>query len=798
MELFKKPLKTGTDEQIDKINNINKKLEQNTQYTSFKELPAELKAKGWILNKSEILIPYNDDNIYWSCRVNPESKNDKRMKKWIISWKYYTENETYSIGEEFYSNIFINRTNPQSDKEIGNRNKVMGRITQEHGLPRGQGEVRGYWDSQVFDLNKHQIGQISLDNFEKQEDIEEIKEKPQYPETFEDYPEPVQKEAIEIIQDNDFLEYLLDSVSWKHQGDRKTAKLLLLSVATAYLELPVHIYLNAPKGEGKTDLLNRIKELQPDQYVVDLVSFSSKALFYGNESILNPEFNLLFLDDIKLTIDIIELLKLLLDNERKNKIHRTVIDGKYVEMELPEQFLGLINRAKDDLDSELGDRCYYENLDNLEKKDVIYVKNAIKEKTVRIIDPYHEQLNSKIKCCIQWLVDKRIKVYNPMLSFVDVKNHNNRNITHYNSLSKGMTFWNYSKRETIDNITIGSYEDIKKTLDMISSEFQAQKDKLNDLEKKVIKELQKNPENNTNRKLGEVFEITPERIGQIIRGRDNQIGLEIKGYVQSELVNRGSYSRNEYILTEKGLDYGLNPDLIPQTPQTFICLLEKKPLLLKTKIIIDYLTYKQVVVNKYGRNKVHTFLEKNSYDLKTYDNLCLMLKDVTEYIKNDKKIIYLNSECYIKNSEHIYHKNFTKKISNDTNIYLSQFRGSEFVTSKNHNNTLNQKQRENTPQTEKVLGCSGYEISNKDLRKFIHKLIFENSQIKGIRQKTQLINSIAQIHEDKEQHFNFIKKELKYLENQGYVDIDKLEITVDVSFLDYYNSKLKDLKGDLS
>lgn len=73
----------------------------------------------------------------------------------------------------------------------------------------------------------------------------------------------------------------------------------------------------------------------------------------------------------------------------------------------------------------------------------------------------------------------------------------------------------------------------------------------------------------------------------------------------------------------------------------------------------------------------------------------------------------------------------------------------------------------------------------------IHKTIFENIQIKQIRTKPRLIESIAPYSDDREANWNIIKNELDYLEKQGHLDVEGIELYVTESFLEYYNDKLK-------
>lgn len=160
-------LETKNREKIIKILE-NLRTKKNNQ----KNLPQELIDLGWKLKGSEIAIPYAD-SVYWTCCVNPEIRDDGRRKKWLIAWKCYRETEERIFGEPFHGNIFINRTNPAADKEIGNRNKIMGLVTRDNDFPRAKTEVRAFWDDQAYLLNKHNIEELLEYNFEKIAEEEE-------------------------------------------------------------------------------------------------------------------------------------------------------------------------------------------------------------------------------------------------------------------------------------------------------------------------------------------------------------------------------------------------------------------------------------------------------------------------------------------------------------------------------------------------------------------------------------------------------------------------------------------------
>lgn len=746
-------------------------MNNSNKTNQFKILPKELLDKGWILKSNELLIPYTYKNLDYSDDNEYYYSIEKIDKKYLISWKIKEPgSDIYSMSESYQTTKFINVSD-------GDRNRILGYKGSIGNLPRDKNTIKEFWDSLILPLNKYKVQTLLDENFEilKENEELEVGESDKYPyKVFEDYPKSIQEEAIEIIGSNNFFGELLRSISWKHEGDKKTAKLLLLSVATVYLKSPVHQILNAEKGEGKSDTFNRIKELQPDQYVVDLVSFSSKALFYGKEEILNNSYNLLFLDDIKFRNDIIELLKLILDNERKKKTHRTIVDGKYVEMELEGNFLGLINRAKEDLDMELADRCY---LNSLEDNNPEAVKNKIKEKGIRNIDLLHKKNNLKLKCCYQYFIDKEIRVFNPMILFLNVKDHDNRNIIHYIELTKGMTFYNYNMRLTIDGITIGSFEDIKEVFDIVSKDFKTQKEKLTPTMSKIIKFFENNPnEVYTYRDLAKNINTSKQGIVNAIKGRDNQKGLEDLGYLMTEYIDE---SKSNYVgfLSEKTENdsKSLESDISLQTLYTFRMFVAKNPSFLKKAIILNFLEYKHILINKYIIKKINNFLENSKYKLESYDNQCKMIESFNKIIIDDKNIINISPDVYIENADLKFHNNILTKTNNVIFNFLSSNKERLFTPTKNEDEALNQKQTNNNYKHDKCIQVFTGETENGEYRIDIQKEIFEKLNYEAKTKRSKLIGKLPIYDKDPDTNYRLINQTINNLIKNKRISADSKE-----------------------
>jgi len=772
-------------------------IAEDSEKEKFKQLPDELKNKGWKLNKNILKIPVPKSECYLAIELINRIKKDIRI---INEYDYWWIGKDLKEGfHKSYKKFFYEHHEP--------RNKFLMRF-KPNDLELDESFLN---DSEIVaDLSEYNVENILVYNYqilkdhdEEEDDFEDIEERFKYP-TFESYPEPVKKEVLEIHGKNLFLEHLMESVSWKHQGDIKTIKLELLAVGTAYISInkdkidSVHTYLNAPKGKGKTDATNGVKEAQPDQYVVDLPSFSSKSLFYGKDKILSPICNLLFLDDTNLTPDTIELLKLVFDNERLTKVHMTVLDGKFVKLPLPRLFKGIVNRAKDDLDSELGDRCYINSLEDTKENNPLDVKNKIKEKNIVIID--NENLNFKLKACYQYLIDEiitnDIHFFNPMLLFFNVQEHDNRNINHYLALSKGMMFYNYPKRKKIGNVLIGSYEDIKNTLDIVSKDFKIQKDKLSNTERLIINFLKNDDENDiyTYKIIGNALSLNDDTIRKNIKGRDNQVGLEAKGYIK---ITAPEEEYQPSIITLIKEDYS-NSESIPQTPETYISLLKKNPLLVKRSIIINFITSRHILINDNIEKKLEKFLEKDSHGLDSYNSLCDMLEEFNSIIEKDNNVIYRNSDSHIKYEEDTHSKNVVKNINEEIFSFISDFERSLSEDAKHKEKPEKTKQKKNITQPNKSLHSLKDKNSNKDSRSHIHKNIYEILNQHGNLTIDGLNKFCDRLDDDLSESMRIMARELKFLEENLYLNHDNKtkKYHIKTEFTDYYKDKLEGLKDE--
>jgi winged helix-turn-helix DNA-binding protein len=742
----------------------------------YEKLPQELYENGWFLNKNELLITYNYRPDWWDeqedkSRINNEffyTVKKINSKDYEICWKTRDERatETYAISEKFVSKKFITETD-------NNRNRILGQNANLGDLPRDKGVIKDFWAGLITHLNKHNIQRILDRNFEvlQEKGLEEREKRYEF-QTFEDYPEKVQNEANEIIEENEFFKELLATISWKHEGDKETAILLLLSCGSIFIGEPVHQLLNNARGKGKSNIFLNTRELLPDQYVMDLRNFSNKYLYYNAKN-LNPDYNILFFDDLPLNNEKVEILKELSDNNAVKKILRTLIEQKVVEFELPGLYLSLMNRAKSDIDSELEDRHYINSLDSGAQRDS-EVKNKILQNSIRNQDTYLEKKRFVLKACFQKLIDNKVKIFNPYLILFNTLEHGNRNINHYTGFVKANTFYHQNKRTKIEGITIGTYEDMNFVLQILTEAFDIQKHKLKEDDIKIINHLRENPELNTYKQIAKATGLSNSQVKHKINGRENIQGLENKGFVKKIYIDDDDHKKGVLI-------HLVENDFLTVDKETNLITIvtagdeeEDSPLILKWVVVVSFLEWLQILINNTVVSRLKILLEEKSQLLFfNYNSLVSFLKKVLEAISND--IIYIEDEDSYQSRDINYHQVFvTEKFKEFFNFIK---KNNESVTSK-QNLTLSPQKSEITHNVElntlNQCNQTKKELTN-DIENDILKILNKDSDLLI----SELIQKLPVYKTEQDDNFNLINQTVKALANKNKVSVygDKLTIS---------------------
>lgn len=768
--------------------NIND-LENNE--LKYDKIPKELNEIGWFLNKNELLITYDYRPEWWDEQENnPQVNNEfffsvKKIssEEYEICWKTRDEGatDTYAISEIFITKKFINVSDDNRTRKLG-QNAALGN------LPRDKRSIKDFWNKLITPVNKYGIGSILSKNYEVLllKGYEESENSSVF-KTFNDYPDNIQEEVLKIIEAGDIINELLKVSNITHQGDIKTLKLLFLSYQSLFIDEPVHQKLGGKTGAGKTDVVETSIATVPEQYVFKFRNPSPKFIHYSCEN-FNKDYNIIINDDVKLGSDMIELNKSITDPNDKEKTHNTVIDGKAKSFKLPGEYLGIYNLAKAIEDEEFLNRLFLNDV--AEDND----KNGLKEKIKQNVNlgvKDSELLNSIrfiLKAVWQWHIDEEIRVFNPYLIFLDVENKNNRNVSSITKLIKANSFFKYSERAKINNVVIGSLEDLKEVLELWEDKSLVQDYKLDPKQVEILKILECYEEEDI-RKIQNDFLEDPTKVRQevntisvlttklgisystmqrLIYGskEGTQVGLKGMGLINTFSLNDDNKKagtvvsinpeyKNDIGRLKSGLDINhLNQIL---KVYTFTTLNSKK------KLVYSFLLFNQIIINNIEEKEINLFIESLSYEVNTYDDVVKLLNDVKEKLSDkfsDDKDFSDLSYKELENVFSIFHRN--------TNF------GERKKTSENSLNEDSLNTTNNPKKMDKVVkGFKANEDIKISIKNGVEKIL-KNNEESSI---SQLIKELPVYDEDSDSNYHIVNKVIKELAKNDKIAIYNNTVT---------------------
>lgn len=433
---------------------------------------------------------HTDPDIYLFVTRNPDKKLELNCK-----WAKKTAdgfNKTRGFNIDFLLDI-------GDEKDIKALNKKVSFSGGKNGNPASEGTYVAFVEHvtdlisgadclEVFKDKDFEFPEPD-DNDEADNDVE-TETKPQ---CFADYPPRVQHEALQILENGTLFEEMQKSVALTHYGHKTTRNALLLMEISVFVDDGAHGLLGGISGGGKTDLALTCALNFPAKNVYIISSNSPKDIFYDFES-YDDEYNIVVFDDVLLNDELIKLIKLLTDNRVKEKVHKTVINGKAEKFKLKGKYEVIITYAKDLPDEELANRLFNIGVNIVDKGES---KNGVKNKirdnkqTKGNDNPLVQAIREPLRACVQYLIEHKTPVFNPYVSIYDPLNYNNRDINHLVSMTNARTFFDLNKRSTIrlndeTVITIGSLDDLQFVHDIWARDGDAQKFKLSELQKQCL------------------------------------------------------------------------------------------------------------------------------------------------------------------------------------------------------------------------------------------------------------------------------------------------------------------------
>ncbi len=79
---------------------------------------------------------------------------------------------------------------------------------------------------------------------------------------------------------NDPIQFCLDTILKEAREEGRLVKQIFYTMLSTYTNNPLNLAINAPSGEGKTYLIQKVGECFPKEDVVFLAAMTDKALFH--------------------------------------------------------------------------------------------------------------------------------------------------------------------------------------------------------------------------------------------------------------------------------------------------------------------------------------------------------------------------------------------------------------------------------------------------------------------------------------------------------------------------------------
>lgn len=429
------------------------------------------------------------DNIYLFATRNPDKKLEINCK-----WARKTP-DGFEKSRGFNIDFLLDIGD---EKDLKALNRKVSYSGQKNGNPASENTyvefVEHFTDmiseADCLEVFKDKDYMFEPDDPEETSADVELEAKPQ---CFSDYPEKVQHKALNILRNGDLFDEMQKSVALTHEGHKTTRNALLLMEASLFVDDGAHGLLGGESGGGKTDLALTCALNLPAKNVHVISSNSPKDIFYDFES-YDDDFNILIFDDVLLNDELIKLIKLLSDNRVKEKVHKTVINGKAEKFKLKGKYEIIITYAKELPDEELANRLFnigVNIVDKGESKD--RVKYKIRDNRLIKADEniLMQAIREPLQACVQYLLEHLTPVFNPYLSIYSPLNFNNRDINHLVAMTNARTFFDINKRRQIQidkdtRLTIGSLEDLSFVHDIWARDGEAQKFKLSERQKRCL------------------------------------------------------------------------------------------------------------------------------------------------------------------------------------------------------------------------------------------------------------------------------------------------------------------------
>lgn len=366
---------------------------------------------------------------------------------------------------------------------IGSNNKskyyklLYGNMEKQGIIPDFAGEnFKEKFDEFVFELQTADGDVSAVMNSSKwhRGDIEENKLSwAEASNSIEEFPQPVNDEANEILQEGNLIEEMLDLAELKVVGQRDNTALVILIALSSFLEDSTHHISTGPPGTSKSTITDTIFSMFPAQRKESIgkgstpASLSNMTIYAEGPKVLSKKFirvgDLGNNEEIKSALGLLSIFKELMSDKRYDKTISVAQGDSHVTQKLTLEGIGSVHLStiESNVESQFDSRTIISSPD-----DTTETAQKIKEYQ---LDDVQRLLNQKrfnkrrpvIAAAIEILCNQiekvenvrgEIQFINPYAANmneifnVDASKNVNRDRNHIRDLPKSVTLANIKKR----------------------------------------------------------------------------------------------------------------------------------------------------------------------------------------------------------------------------------------------------------------------------------------------------------------------------------------------------------------
>lgn len=352
-------------------------------------------------------------------------------------------------------------------------------------------------------------------------------------------PDNIIDTALDILANGDPINFVLDAFDTMHKGDRETAKLLLLAIATQSILNSDGIQpgVNGESGKGKSHSCETMLHLMPEECWIN-TSLSAKSIFYSN---IQPG-TIVFSDDVSIGEDLESTIKRATSNFQKTTTHTTLdTNRKVIELEIPPRISWWLASVDAEMSTQTINRQFGVTIDESPKMDDVVADHQL----MKAVDgDIKFPINDDVLICREIMRKIKETLFVVVIPFakniVWVHRSNRRNLPIFLDMIKSFAVLRFKQREIdINGSLVATPDDFASAAELYSRRAETQTTKLSDAELKLVRVLSDNGDMDV-KTIQKLIGKSETSVRTMLHGKDDRSGLlsKVPGLHKESITER--------------------------------------------------------------------------------------------------------------------------------------------------------------------------------------------------------------------------------------------------------------------